>query len=60
MIISINIAEEKCNACGTCANQCPNSVFKVDKKCRIAKLDDCMACRLCEAICPQMAIEVLE
>ena len=50
---------EKCTACGTCIDVCPVDVFeKKDGKVVVAKADDCIGCKACEAQCPEKAITV--
>jgi NAD-dependent dihydropyrimidine dehydrogenase PreA subunit len=49
----------ECDGCGTCVEQCPMEVFTLDQgKAVVAKLDDCMVCKLCETVCPQGIIKV--
>ena len=60
-MLAVKINEELCDGCGTCVEQCPNKVFLVvEKKSRAQNLKDCMACYLCETICPELAIKVTE
>lgn len=60
-MIDVHVDNDSCNGCGTCVEQCPNGVFAVkDEKCQVVSLKDCMACMLCETICPQMAVTVTE
>jgi|TARA_B100002003_G_C14111703_1_gene534705 NAD-dependent dihydropyrimidine dehydrogenase PreA subunit len=50
---------EKCTACGTCVEVCPVDVFeKKGDKVEVAKPDECIGCRACEAQCPAKAIIV--
>jgi NAD-dependent dihydropyrimidine dehydrogenase PreA subunit len=59
--ILVKINEELCDGCGTCVEQCPNQVFVVDdKKSQAHNFKDCMACYLCETICPKLAIKITE
>jgi len=52
---------ETCNGCGICVKKCPTMVFELeDKKSIPARVEDCMACRLCEVICPNKGIKVSE
>jgi NAD-dependent dihydropyrimidine dehydrogenase PreA subunit len=53
------IDAKKCTVCGTCVDTCPVNVFeKKEDKIEIAKPDDCIGCRACEAACPVQAINV--
>jgi len=53
------IDQDKCTKCGTCIEVCPVNVFeKKDDKTVVAKPEDCIGCRACEAQCPAKAIEV--
>ncbi len=60
-MIVIKMNSELCNGCGACVDQCPNRVFKlVDGKSRAVNSKDCMACYLCETVCPMSGIKVIE
>ena len=60
-IILVKINKELCDGCGSCVEQCPNRVFVVvDKKSQAQNSKDCMACYLCETICPKLAIKITE
>ena len=49
----------KCTTCGSCVEVCPVQVFeKKDDKVVVAKPNECIACKACEAQCPQKAITV--
>ena len=50
-----------CNGCGTCVDNCPMDVIRLDEeagKAYIAYLSDCQFCFLCESECPEEAIYV--
>jgi len=54
-------SEELCNGCGLCIEECPVDVYVEDPetgKAKIAYLEDCWDCLLCELICPTEAIKV--
>tara|TARA_Y100001968_G_C19233006_1_gene655428 strand:- start:276 stop:452 length:177 start_codon:yes stop_codon:yes gene_type:complete len=53
----INIIENKCDYCGTCAGVCPVNCIDVDEKSIAIEHEICIDCNLCVYICP---IEVLE
>ena len=49
-----------CTGCGICVDVCPEDVLHMDnskKKAYIAYPKDCVACLLCEFICPVQCIE---
>ena len=54
------IIREWCKGCGICVAFCPTKVLELDRsdKAVAARLADCIACRLCELRCPDLAIEV--
>ena len=64
----IAIDETCCKGCGLCVDQCPKKVFTIGKKRNargylvpeVARLEECVACRLCEQICPDMSLTVEE
>ncbi len=55
-----------CKGCHICIDQCPEDVFEVSKTRStkgylmpvVSRIDDCIACMLCELICPDLAITV--
>ena len=54
------ITREWCKGCGICVAFCPKSVLELDEKDKAVavRLEDCIACRLCELRCPDLAIAV--
>ena len=54
------INRDWCKGCGICVAFCPKTVLELDDtdKAVAARLSDCIACRLCELRCPDLAIEV--
>ena len=54
------IDREWCKGCGICVAFCPKTVLELDKKEKsvAARIEDCIACRMCELRCPDLAVEV--
>jgi 2-oxoglutarate ferredoxin oxidoreductase subunit delta len=54
------INRDWCKGCGICVAFCPKSVLELDDKDKAVavRIEDCIACRLCELRCPDLAIEV--
>ncbi len=50
-----------CKGCGICVAFCPKQVLELDDKDKAvaARPEDCIACRLCELRCPDLAIEIV-
>lgn len=59
--MEILVDSDLCSGCGTCANNCPQSVFELEKgKSRAVHSEDCLGCRLCEVTCETGAITIEE
>ena len=56
----IFIYDKWCKNCGLCYGLCPKGVLAADKSGHpiVANPDACIACYLCEMLCPDMAITV--
>jgi NAD-dependent dihydropyrimidine dehydrogenase PreA subunit len=54
------ILEERCTGCDACVTACPSHVLDAASEGppRIARIDQCQTCYLCELYCPQDAIWV--
>ena len=57
---AININAEWCKGCGICVAFCPKNVLELNQrdKSEAARMEDCIACMMCELRCPDLAIEV--
>jgi NAD-dependent dihydropyrimidine dehydrogenase PreA subunit len=61
IIILIKMNPELCTGCGTCVDNCPNRVFQLVRgKSQAVNSKDCMACYLCETVCPRSGIKITE
>ncbi len=61
IMIVIKMNPELCNGCGACVDNCPNRVFQLVRgKSQVVNSKDCMACYLCETVCPMSGIKVTE
>jgi len=59
-----NISPDLCKGCGLCKEKCPTNVLDWSKELGVygipimgpANLEQCIACGICEIVCPDAAI----
>ena len=58
----IDINTSWCKGCGICIGMCPTQVLEFDEhlKAMVAHLEKCINCKLCELLCPELAVSVEE
>ncbi len=60
-MIMVTVDKNKCDGDGTCANVCPQAVFKIEGgKADPVNMSECINCQTCVENCPQQAITVTE
>ncbi|MBM3319759.1 MAG: 4Fe-4S dicluster domain-containing protein [Candidatus Eisenbacteria bacterium] len=60
----VHILVERCKGCAYCVEYCPLDVLRMSSRFNrkgyhppeIARADECVACRLCETLCPEFSI----
>jgi len=63
----IEVKEDWCKGCGICIDRCPVQALEESEKLnkrgvrppKLKEKNDCNCCRLCELICPDLAITVI-
>lgn len=60
--IGISFNEELCNGCGVCTEFCARGVLAKNSSGRpeVVRIDRCTECRICELMCPELAIVVTQ
>jgi 2-oxoglutarate ferredoxin oxidoreductase subunit delta len=64
----IKINENLCKGCDICIEFCPTDVFEKSGKLNrrgyylpvVARVEECTGCRLCDLLCPELAIVILD
>ena len=65
---SVHIQEERCKGCAYCVEFCPCQVLELSDRFNlkgyhppdVVEPENCLACRLCELLCPEFAIDIRE
>ena len=59
---NIDGVEKWCKGCGLCIAICPKKVLELNDQVKSVAVrpEDCIGCRQCENICPDLAITVKE
>jgi NAD-dependent dihydropyrimidine dehydrogenase PreA subunit len=65
---TINLIKDRCKSCEFCIEFCPQGILELSEEFnakgyhspRIKEDGKCIACRLCELICPEFAIHITE
>lgn len=50
------VIDDKCIACGACADSCPVSAISSGDEKYVINADECLSCGACADTCPQEAI----
>ena len=50
----------RCTACAACEQACPGKAIIIDRKAKVARVDDslCIRCYCCHEVCPEAAIDL--
>lgn len=58
-IMPAEVDVEKCDACGTCVEECPVEAITLNDHAKI-NADECTECGTCVEVCPNSAITLEE
>ncbi|MBW1722993.1 MAG: 4Fe-4S binding protein [Deltaproteobacteria bacterium] len=50
----------RCDGCEECVKFCPVDVFDMTHKAVLTRPDNCLGCRICEAVCNSKAVIITE
>ncbi len=56
---TVTVDRKRCKGCGICIALCPTDVLEMEHpemKCRVARVEACIGCLMCEMHCPDFAI----
>jgi len=56
--VAPKIDEEKCIACGSCAEQCPADAITIEDEFAVINEETCIGCAQCIAVCPEGIIKI--
>ena len=60
-LISVNIERALCKQCGFCVAFCPRKVLAMrDNYPTVVDIESCTACLLCDMLCPDFAVTVVD